>query len=128
MPKDPVFTDNPVAVSQPTRYAELVVDATKVLQDWRASLLAHELVDSNGFVKGDEDLTESRLEKRMVIRRKLQSGELLEKPVLGIGMFDNVEVGAGSDVLATLVMEGHTVLPVHVRTSQLGDFAAFKID
>lgn len=104
------------------------MDAAKVLQDWRQSLLAHELIDKNGFVKGDDDITESRLDKRERIRVRIEAGQTLEKPILGIGIFDNIEIGAGSDVLATLVMEGITVLPVHVRTSQLADFKAFRID
>lgn len=127
LPNEPVFADNPVAIAQPDRYAEIIVDAAKVLQDWRQSLLAHELIDGNGFVKGDDDITESRLEKRERVRERMETGQALEKPVLGIGIFDNIEIGAGSDVLATLVMEGITILPVHVRTSQLQDFAAFKI-
>lgn len=124
----PVFADNPVAAAQPDRYAEITVDAVKVLQDWRQSLLAHELIDKNGFVKGDEDITETRLEKRERIRLRLSAGQALEKPILGIGIFDNIEIGAGSDILATLVMEGVTTLPVHVRSSQLRDFDAFKVN
>ncbi len=123
----PVFTDNPVALAQASRYTELLIDAAKVLQDWRQSLFAHELVDSNGFVKGDDDLNESRLEKRETVRARLQSGAALEKPVLGIGIFDNIEIGAGSDTLATLVMEGITVLPVHVRSSQIDEFKHFCV-
>lgn len=122
-----MFTDNPVALAQASRYTELLIDAAKVLQDWRQSLFAHELVDSNGFVKGDDDLNESRLEKRETVRARLQSGAALEKPVLGIGIFDNVEIGAGSDTLATLVMEGVTVLPVHVRSSQVAEFKHFCV-
>jgi hypothetical protein len=121
----PVFVDHAIA-TRTGQYVELLVDARKVLQDWRASLLAHELVDKNGFVKGDDDISETRLEKREVVRSCLTEGQAIEKPILGIGIFDNVEIGAGSDVLATLVMEGFTILPVHVRTSQLRDFDAFR--
>jgi hypothetical protein len=122
----PVFTDNPVALAQASRYTEMLIDAAKVLADWRQSLFAHELVDANGFVKGDDDLNEARLGKREAIRARLAAGEALEKPVLGIGLFDNVEIGAGSDILATLVMEGVTVMPVHIRTSQIQDFKPFR--
>lgn len=125
--KTPVFVDNTVAAARPEQYVELMVDARKVLSDWKASLLAHELLDANGFVKGDEDLSESRLEKREVIRERLAAGQALEKPILGIGIFDNVEIGSGSDVLATLVMEGVSELPVHVRKSQARDFDSFKV-
>lgn len=124
----PVFTDNPAVAAQADRYTEMLVDAVKILQDWRKSLLAHELLDANGFVKGDDDLSESRMEKRDRVRLRLNAGQPLEKPVLGIGIFDNVEIGAGSDVLATLVMEGLTVLPVHVRISQIRDFEGFKVN
>ncbi len=123
----PVFTDNPAALSQASRYTEVLVDATKILQDWRQSLFAHELVDANGFVKGDDDINESRLEKREMVRSRLVAGQALEKPVLGIGIFDNIEIGAGSDTLATLVMEGITVLPVHVRVNQVDEFKAFCV-
>jgi len=126
-PNAPVFADSPVVAAAPERYAEIMIDAAKVLQDWRQSLLAHELIDKNGFVKGDDDITETRLEKRERIRLRLEAGQALEKPILGIGMFDNVEIGSGSDILTTLVMEGVTVLPVHVRTSQLAEFCAFKV-
>lgn len=121
----PVFVDNAVARARPDQYAEILVDAGKVLKDWKASLLAHELLDKNGFVKDDDDLSESRLEKREVIRARLKAGEALEKPVLGIGLFDNVEIGSGSDIVATLVMEGIIHIPVHIRASQVQDFKAF---
>lgn len=122
----PLFTDNPAALAQPDRYVALMVDAARVLQGWRASLMAHELVDANGLVKGDDDLSESRREKRAAIRRRLQAGEALEKPVLGIGIFDNIEIGAGADTLAALVMEGVSIIPVHVRASQLAEFEIFR--
>lgn len=122
----PTFSDNPAVVAQANSYAELTVDAIKVLRDWRKSLSAHELIDQDGAVKSDEDLSETRLEKREHIRLRLNAGQALEKPILGIGIFDNIEIGAGSDTLATLVLAGITVLPVHVRMSQLADFESFK--
>jgi len=121
-----VFADHPVAAARPEQYAELVVDAKKLIAAWRQSLMAHELLDGNGFIKGDMELSEGRLEKRMVVRKKLGAGEALEKPILGVGIFDNVEIGAGSDTIATLVMEGVTIIPVHVRRSQIRDFEALK--
>lgn len=124
----PLFADNPSVRSQTGAYTELLVDATKVLQSWKISLLAHELIGKDGYIKSDDDLNETRLEKRELIRARLNAGEMLEKPILGIGIFDNIEIGAGSDVLATLVIEGYTILPVHVRTSQLSDFEAFRAD
>lgn len=124
----PLFADNPSVRTQASAYTELLVDAAKVLQSWRVSLLAHELIGKDGTVKADDDLNETRLEKRELIRARLASGEVLEKPILGIGIFDNIEIGAGSDMLATLVLEGYTILPVHVRTSQLNDFEAFRAD
>lgn len=122
----PVFADNPVAAARPDQYAELMVDARKVLTDWRRSLLAHELLDGSGIVKNDDEISEARLEKRETVRACLAAGQPLEKPILGIGIFDNVEIGAGSDVLATLVLEGVATIPVHVRKSQLRDFDMLK--
>lgn len=132
MPKDqiqapiPLFTDNRVAIGNAAQYAEILVDAGKILQNWRASLMAHEYLDKTGAVKSDDDITETRLEKRETIRQALADGQTLEKPVLGIGIFDNVEIGAGADILVTLFLEGHTVIPVHVRKSQMNDFVPFR--
>ncbi|MBU6234256.1 MAG: hypothetical protein KGQ41_00280 [Alphaproteobacteria bacterium] len=123
----PVFVDNSVAAQRPDQYVELTVDARKVLADWKSSLLAHELLDSNGMVKGDDHLSESRLEKRDAVRSRLAAQQPLEKPILGIGIFDNIEIGSGSDILATLVMEGVTHLPVHIRKAQARDFDPFKV-
>ncbi len=124
----PIFADNTVVLARPEQYTEIMVDARKVLQDWKKSLLAHELLDQAGQVKSDDELSETRLEKRENIRDRLSAGLSIEKPVLGIGVFDNVEIGSGSDILATLVLEGVTEIPVHIRVSQLKDFAGFKLN
>ncbi len=118
----PVFVDHPVVMAKPEHYVDLIVDARKVLQEWRQSLLAHELLDTQGAIKPDDRLNEGRREKRAHARRKLDSGEALEKPILGIGIFDTIEIGSGSDTLALLVLEGYDVLPVHVRKSQAHEF------
>ncbi|HEY8963147.1 MAG TPA: hypothetical protein VIN59_01660 [Alphaproteobacteria bacterium] len=125
-PVTPIFSDSRVAQNNAAQYAEILVDAAKILQNWRASLMAHEYLDKNGIVKSDDDITESRLEKREQIRQSLRNGESLEKPVLGIGIFDNVEIGAGADILVTLFLDGHSVIPVHVRKSQMNDFSPFR--
>jgi len=125
-PVIPVFCDSRVAAGNAAQYVEILVNPAKILQSWRASLMAHEYLDKTGAVKGDDDLTETRLEKRESIRAAVAAGNSLEKPVLGIGIFDNVEIGAGADIIVTLFMDGISSIPVHVRKSQLNDFASFR--
>jgi hypothetical protein len=124
----PLFADNTVVRARPEQYTEILVDTQKVLKSFKASLFAHELLEPDGRIKTDQHLSETRLEKRIVVKERLLSGLSLEKPILGIGVFDNIEIGAGSDILATLALEGIEKIPVHVRVSQLKDFKAFKPD
>jgi len=125
--KASVFADHPVVSGNPAQYAEITVDIRKVLKDWQLSLLSHELIDKDGTIKPDQSLTDSRLARRLEVREAWRRGETLEKPILGIGIFDSIEIGVGSDILVTLAMEGVTALPVHVRAAQIKEFKAFIV-
>lgn len=121
------FASSAAVELAPQNYAILKVDLKRVLMSWRASLLAHEWLDKTGQVKGDDMLSPYRLERRKNVREILASGGVLERPVLGIGMFDNVEIGAGADVLTTLYLDGAQDLEVCVRAGQVGEFEAFLV-
>lgn len=105
-------------------YVCIVVDLTRIVNSWRESVLAYEWLDKTG-VKPDNALKPERLEKREAVRAALAAGEPLDYPVLGIGMFDNVEVGSGADLLATLCIDGVKTYPVQVRVGQVDEFAPF---
>lgn len=121
-----LFCDHPVVTGAADQYVEITVDLARVVDDWRQSLMSHELLAKAGGIKPDEALSPARLARRFEIREAYRRGEAIEKPVLGIGIFDSVEIGVGSDILVTLALEGLEAMPVHVRRSQVNEFKAFR--
>lgn len=108
----------------PAGYVCIIVDLNRVVESWQKSILAYEWLEK-GRVRTDETLKPNRLERRIAVREALASGEPLEHPVLGIGMFDNIEVGSGADLLATLCVDGVRTYPVYVRAGQVDEFEPF---
>ena len=49
----------------------------------------------------------------------------LERPILGLGMMDNVEIGSRKEVLLTLARLGVETMDVHVPKSCADDFKKF---
>lgn len=114
-----------MALANPARYSTLHVRLDRVLASWRLSIMAHPYLGADGQVKADVELSPERLTARQSITKALQNQQALPMPVLGIGMFENVEIGVGADTLVTLAWLGHTTMPVHVLTSQINEFKEF---
>ena len=125
---NPVFVENPVARARPEQYLDITVSVEKVLKSWRVSLFSFEWMKQDGQIKNADELPEAEQPKRREVERKLQAGEALEKPVLGIGLLDNVEIGSGRAVFLTLAASGVAVIPVHIPKSNEGEFKAFRAD
>lgn len=49
----------------------------------------------------------------------------LERPVLGIGIMDNIEIGSGRDLFLCLAARGAISVPVHIPKSHEHDFRIF---
>ena len=126
MPRAPQFIDNRAA-ARAGQYAVLTVDVARVLDSWRSSLFSYEWMTPDGRLKAPEALPPSQATKSAEAERKFAAGEPLEMPVLGIGLMDNVEIGAGRATFLTLARLGVRHLPVHVPQSHLKDFKAFAV-
>jgi len=101
------------------------VKVAGVLESWRASLFSFEWLYPDGSVRGPEDLPEEEQPKRHDIENRLKSASPIERPVLGIGVMDNIEIGAGRAAFLTLAAHGAEVIPVHIPKSHESDFKAF---
>ena len=123
--EDPAFIDSPAIKGREERYVTLDVDTAKVLDSWKNSLYAFEWLTEEGLIRERDSLPEQDRTKYAAVESCLKTGEALEKPVLGIGMMDNIEIGAGRAVFLTLTAKGLERLPVHVPKSHRDDFAAF---
>ncbi len=122
------FTDNPLACKMPDTYIEIQVDTAKVLESWQMSLLSFEWLAKNGRIKPTKDLKEPDRAKRTSIETAIKNGQPITKSVLGIGLYENIEIGSGKAEFLTLAASGFQALPVHIHKSHEQDFKPFLAD
>ena len=120
------FVDNPAIKDKESAYTTLTVDVLKVIKSWQASLFSFEWLRPDGSLKNIEELPENEQEKRRQVQNTLDNNRPIEKPVLGIGMLENVEIGCGRAILLTLAANGIQQLPVHVPNSHKEDFKPYS--
>ncbi len=119
--------DRKSLAGQEKQYVVVPVSAYKVVQDWRKSLFSYEWLDREGNIRSLTDLKDSDRAKREAVEKALSMGSMLKRPVLGIGINDNVEIGAGKDVFLTLAANGYDPIPVHIHASNKDLFEGFMI-
>lgn len=121
----PRFNDNPAIKGKEARYDVVFVDCSKVIKSWKASLFSFEWLAEDGSVRALDDLPLKEHDKRAAVEKALSHHEPLDRPVLGIGIMDNVEIGAGRDVFLTLASLGAKNVEVHIPKSCTKDFKDF---
>ena len=119
------FQDNAAALAKPEAFASIEVDTAMILKSWKSSLYSFEWLTPDGAIKSLEELSGPEAAKRLNIESALDRGEAIEKPLLGIGMLDNVEIGSGRAQFLTLAARGLKSIPVHIPASNQKDFKPF---
>lgn len=114
----PRFIDHPSVSANPAAYGNATLDIAKALPSWKQSLIAYKWLNSEGQPKKPDDLADEQRAQRDDILRILAKGDALPTPIVGLGMFDNVEVGSGAGIIATLADMGVKLIPVHLRRAQ----------
>jgi hypothetical protein len=122
---NPEFYDHEVVQRAPDDYVEMTLSPAKILNAWRMSIFAHELLNGDGTTKGVNDMHPDHMKKYIDISELMNRGEPLAKPVLGIGIMDNVEIGIGREIILVANDMGLEELPFHVRKSQADDIKSF---
>lgn len=117
--------DSPTIKGQEDKYETVIVDVKKVIENWRSSLFAHSWVTPDGRMKTLEELSEVEQERRTIVEQRIQGNETIERPVLGIGILDNVEIGSGRSTFVTLAEKGLDELSVHIRLSNAEELKPF---
>ena len=117
--------DNKAAIARPDQYICIDIDTAAVLKSWQLSVYSFEWLERDGSIKPQSALKETEQEKRMLVENAVQNNAPIEKPLLGIGIQDNVEIGSGKAVLLTLADKGIKTLPVHIPKSNESDFKSF---
>lgn len=119
------FTDNPLIAAKASNYDSVVVDTARVLESWRMSLLSHEWLDANGAIRTLPQLKADLQAQHKAVLSAVKAGSTIAKPVLGIGIYENVEIGIGRDVFLTLASLGMPKVPVHIPASMVKDFKPY---
>ena len=122
------FIDNSATKNSDGRYTSITVTVDDVLKSWRDSVFSYEWMDGEGKIKAFEELPEHEKPKRTRVEDIITQGLPLEKPLLGIGLKDNVEIGVGRAEFLTLASHGMKTIPVHIPKSNESDFKAFLAD
>lgn len=119
------FTDNPSIKGREDRYLVVKVRTDAVLKSWRQSLFSFEWLTADGSIRALDDLPMHERDKRLKVEKSLSEGEQITRPVLGIGILENIEIGAGRDVFLTLAASGLSEIEVHIPSSNRPDFKRF---
>lgn len=123
----PIFNlvDNTGIKDKTDQYETLRVQLPDIIRAWKASLFSFEWLTPAGDIKKPEQLSPDQAEKYHAVCHALKNGEALERPVLGIGMMDNIEIGSKRDVLLTLAAQGATEMDVHIPKANKTDFSDY---
>ncbi len=122
---DPNLTDNKAALSRPDHYIRVDLLTKPVLKSWQSSLFSFEWMTPDGTIKSLADLPEKERVKRQQVEDAIRQGQALERPVLGIGMMDNIEIGSGRAVFLTLAAHGLERISVHIPKAHEDAFRGF---
>jgi hypothetical protein len=118
-------TDSASIRGREDRYTIVRVDAKAVLKSWRDSLFSFEWLNQDGSIRSLDELPMHERDKRLKVEKHLSGGHTLERPVLGIGVMDNLEIGSGRDVFLTLAAHGVAEIEVHIPKSAAAEFKPF---
>lgn len=115
------FYNHEVVQNAPSDYVEGCYTPGQILKAWQTSLFAHELLAKDGTLKAQKDMHESTLEKFINASDAIKRSEALPKPIIGVGIMDNIEIGIGREIIAASLALGIESIPVNMRVAQAED-------
>lgn len=119
------FVDHPSLKGREDRYTVMRVTTASILGSWRKSLFSFEWLNPDGSLRSIDELPLHERDKRLKVEKLIAQDQPLERPVVGIGLLDNVEIGAGRDIFMTLAAHGLKEIEVHIPVSVQKDFKPF---
>ena len=121
------FIINKTVEARRDHYLDVTVSTADILKSWKHSLFSHEWLTKDGHIRDKKELPASEQPKRERVELAITNGENLPKPVLGIGLLENVEIGAAKAEFLTLAAMGRKEIPVHIPKSNQDDFKDFIV-
>ena len=121
----PQFCNHTIVETNPDDYVEVTVDPAVIFKVWKLSFFAHELLHKDGRVKSESELSGDALQKYIAASEALKRGEYLPKPILGVGIYEGIEIGVGREIIAAAYHAKITTMPAHIRKAQADEIKAF---
>ncbi len=118
--------DNSAVQGIEDRYALLTFDLNKAIESWKSSLFSFEWLTSEGDIRDFEALGEKQREQYQTVSALIQSNDSLERPIIGVGIMDNIEIGSRRDVLLTAFASGVRTMEVHVLKTHLDELRPYQ--
>ncbi len=84
------YAENPAAQAEPGRYCAVTLRVEPVLKSWKHSLFSYEWLRPDGSIKEPGELPEAEKPKREAVEESIKNNRPIVKPILGIGMMDDV--------------------------------------
>lgn len=112
------FYDHEVVQTVPEDYSELILCPNDIIKAWSLSLFAHEMLAPDGSIKNEKDMSGTTLQRYIEVSEAIKRGEKIAKPVIGIGLMDNIEIGIGREVIVACAKMKMDKIPVYVRNAQ----------
>ncbi len=123
--KTPQFKDNASAIKSLDKYTLIEVNVRKVIESWKSSLFSFEWLTPEGTIRTQDQLPKAEQEKFLAVIKDYEAGIALERPILGIGIMDNIEIGSRRDVFLTLASQDVDTMQVHVNKADKKEFDPF---
>jgi ferritin-like metal-binding protein YciE len=103
-------------IAKDKAYIIMHADIDKLVSSWRSSIVAHEWVVKGQF-RTPEEMKPHILEEWQEVYDQFKSSDTLERPILGLGVLDNVEIGTNRAILSVAHHLGADVIDVLVPES-----------
>ena len=121
-----LFIDNPIVAAKPDAYQIIAVNTQKTLQSWKQSLFSFEWLNPDGTIRAENEMPETVQAAYQEIQKNIKTGGALKRPVLGVGLMDNVEIGSAKDVFLTLAASHVPSIDVHISIKDQDFFRKYK--
>ena len=119
------YIDNKAIKGKELGFHTVDIDAQLTIESWRFSLFSFEWLTPEGNIRETNMLPEKEQEQYQNIMLNLAKQNALERPVLGIGIMENIEIGSRRDVFLSLSKYGIKKISVHIPARNLKEFTPY---
>ena len=118
MKSSPNFYNHAIVDKNPDDYVEIIASPAAILGVWKLSFFAHELLHKDGAVKSEDELKGDTLQKYIEAAESIKRSEDIPTPILGIGIYDGVEIGVGREIIAAAYHANIETITTFARKGQ----------